>query len=80
MITYNSKKEIKYSTKACNTRSEKDIKRALVLFFTEGLGLVGVPAKNIYNIFMGVWYQVDKEVSLKIQSLVKGYEASYIKS
>ena len=59
---------------------ETSIKRAIWSLVTNGLELTGIPANNIYQLFMGIWYQFDKEGSLSAQSWVKGYKSSYMKS
>lgn len=59
---------------------EASIKRAIWALVTNGLELTGIPANNIYQLFMGIWYQFDKEGSLSAQSWVKGYNSSYMKS
>ena len=66
--------------KAFETGKESDVKRAIFNLITNGLELTGVPANNIYQLFMGIWYQIDKEGSLSAQSWVKGYSSSYMKS
>lgn len=71
---------VKLVVSAFETKDEKTIKKAIVNLIQNGLQLSGIPAKNIYEILMGIWYQIDKEGSLTAQSWVKGYSSSYMKS
>ncbi len=64
---------------AIETKKENDIKKAIFNLVFNGLELTGVPANNIYQLFMGLWYQVDKEGSLTAQNWVKGLSSSYMK-
>ena len=65
---------------AFESGKENDIKRAIVNLIKNGLELTGVPAENMYQLFMGIWYQIDKEGSLTAQNWVKGYSSSYMKT
>ena len=71
---------VKLVEKAFEKGDEASIKRAIWSLVTNGLELTGIPANNIYQLFMGIWYQFDKDGSLSAQSWVKGYNSSYMKS
>lgn len=71
---------MKLIAKAFETGDKTDVRKAVLSLVVNGLKLTGIPARNVYQLIMGMWYQFDKEGSLSAQAWVKGYKSSYMKT